>query len=73
MDKVMIRDHLALAEEHVQLGLFHIAKQHAIIAELERDGLDATLAREVLATFEEMQGAHVADRDRLKAELEAAD
>jgi hypothetical protein len=73
MDKVMIHDHLALAEEHVQLGLVHIAKQHAIIAELERDGLDATLAREVLTTFEEMQRAHVADRDRLKAELEAAD
>jgi hypothetical protein len=65
----MIQDHLAQAEEHVQLGLTHIAKQHAIIAELERDGLDAKMARELLTTFEEMQRSHVADRDRLREEL----
>lgn len=69
MDKAMIRDHLAQAEEHVALGLTHIAKQHAIIAHLERDGIDATLARDLLATFEDMQKSHVADRDRLAKEL----
>jgi hypothetical protein len=70
MDKAMIRDRLAQADAHVQLGLTHIAKQHIIIANLDRDGIDATLAREVLDTFEDMQVSHVADRDRLAKSLE---
>ena len=65
----MIRDHLAQAEAHVQLGLTHIAKQHEIIADLERLGIDVTLAREVLTTFKEIQVTHVADRDRLAQEV----
>jgi hypothetical protein len=73
MDKAMIRDHLALAEEHVALGLTHIAKQHEIIADLERTGGDTAMALEVLKTFESMQAAHVADRDRLAKELAQAD
>src|SRR4051812_49110841 len=72
VDEIMIQDHLDLAEGHVRLGLEHIAKQRVIIAELEGNGLDTSLAREVLATFEGMQKAHVADRDRLRLELEEA-
>jgi hypothetical protein len=69
MDIAMIRDHLALAEGHVRLGAMHIVKQQAIVSDLERDGLDTAMARELLTTFEQMQLAHVADRDRLAKEL----
>jgi hypothetical protein len=69
MDKAMLRDHLARTELHVQLGLTHIAKQHAIIAALERDRHDTKMAREILTTLEETQALHVADRDRLMKKL----
>jgi hypothetical protein len=42
------------------------------IADLKRDGRDTRMARELLATFKEMQRAHVADRDRLARELAEA-
>jgi hypothetical protein len=69
MDKATIREHLARAEANVLLGWTHIAQQRALIVKLDHDCIDATLAREVLKTFEEMQSAHVADRDRLTKEL----
>jgi hypothetical protein len=70
MDREMIANHLALAEEHVRLGEEHIASQRAIVAELEAGGGQTlATAREVLQTFESMQRAHVADRDRLRKEL----
>ncbi len=60
---------LATAEEHVALGALHIARQKQIIAEFEACGRDSTSARELLATFEDSQGMHIADRDRLRKEL----
>ena len=69
----MIERHLAQAEAHVAQGDAHLVQQGKIVAELERDGHDeaAVAARALLATFELTQKAHVADRDRLRAELAA--
>jgi hypothetical protein len=61
--------HLAQAERHVAEGEQHIARQRALIAELARDGHDTALAVELLHEFERTQAGHVADRDRLRAEL----
>jgi hypothetical protein len=72
MDKTKIQYHLAQAESHVQLGLSHIAEQHELIVRMDLDGLDTTMAREVLSTFEDIQRSHVADRDRLVRELAEA-
>jgi hypothetical protein len=74
MDKrQMMVDHLKQAQLHVALGEKPIARQYDIISELERDGnnSDADQARELLATFEEMQEEHIAHRDRLERELRA--
>jgi len=68
-DRKMIERHLAQAEEAVRLGRSHIARQIEIVAELERDGHDATTARELLRTFEDLQVQHEGHRDRLLAEL----
>ena len=55
--------HLAQAESHVALGQRHIARQKEILSDLERDGHDnaAQTARELLATIELSQRAHVTD------------
>jgi hypothetical protein len=57
------------AERHVNLGESHIARQREGVVELERDGHDTTEARRLLANFEELQGMHLADRDRIRYEL----
>jgi len=61
--------HLEMAQKHVTEGEQHIARQRRLIAELERDGHDTALALELLREFERSQAAHVAERDRLRAEL----
>lgn len=65
----MILNHLAMAERHVKEGEQHVAKQRALVGDLERDGRDTAVAIKLLKEFEELQGLHVADRDRLLAEL----
>lgn len=72
VDREILEQHLAQAEEHVRRGAEHLASQRAIIAELERDGHDTKVARGLLATYEEMQAMHIADRDRAAARLAAA-
>jgi len=74
-DRASIERFLARAEAHVVQGEKHVARQKEIIAGLERDGHEdaSRTARELLATFEMTQEAHVGDRDRLRAELAALD
>ena len=62
----MLERHLTQAEEHVALGEH---RQRELVGEMERDGHETTKARRLLATFEEMQERHRADRDRIWNEL----
>jgi hypothetical protein len=70
MDRVTLLDHLALALRNVAQAEMHIAQQRANIATLERLDLDTWAAKAALLQFEELQAMHVADRDRLKKELD---
>ena len=71
MDKAeMIRALLAQAEGHVAQGEIHLIQQREIIIKLDAHGCDSKPARELLMRFIELQALHVADRDRLRAELE---
>ncbi len=70
VDQAMARRHLVQAHRAVALGRSHIARQIEIVAELERDGHDATAARRLLATFRDLQVQHEAHRDRLLSEIE---
>lgn len=65
----MLLRHLAETETHIAKGAEHIRRQREIVAELERDGHDAELARKLLVEFENLQHLHIADRDRLVKEL----
>jgi hypothetical protein len=69
MNRATIEEHLALAERHVSEGERHVSRQRELIAQLERDGHDATQAHDLLLQFEELQEMHLADRDRLRDEL----
>lgn len=72
MDLEFLLDSLARAEYHVTQGAAHVLKQKQVVADLAREGrlAAAQSAMEFLATLEATQAANVADRDRLKQELE---
>ena len=72
MDETMLRRHLARAERHVAEGEVHLARQRELIRKLERDGHGSRAARRFLRSLEETQALHVADRDRVRAELRRA-
>jgi hypothetical protein len=71
-DRKLQEDRLEEVEGHVRLGREHIDRQHQIIADLKSSGSDSALAEDLLHTFEAMQMAHEADRDRLIHELRAS-
>jgi hypothetical protein len=58
-------DSLVEAEAYVARGEDHIRQQRKVVAELEREGRDATVARNLLAIFEDLQKQYIAERDRL--------
>ena len=70
MDRVTLERHLALADAHVAEGHRLVENQRELIKRLDQDGHDTFTARTLLATFEEVQQMHIADRDRLSKELE---
>jgi hypothetical protein len=66
MDRAMVLEHLEMAHRHVSDGERHVARQRALIAELDRDGHDSWRARLLLQQFEDMLRLHVQERDRLE-------
>jgi hypothetical protein len=72
MDRAMMLRHLAQAEWRVAEGEAHLARQRTLIRNLERDGQSARAARLFLSSLEETQAAHMADRDRVRAQLRHA-
>jgi hypothetical protein len=73
MDIQTIREHLALANRHAAEGALRIERQRTLLVELERDGHDTTQAFELLSALNETQAAFIADRERIRAELEEAE
>lgn len=63
MDRNTLLQHLAIAERHVAQGELHLAKQEALICELERHGHDTAEEWTVLSTMRETQDLHRQDRD----------
>jgi len=71
MDRATLIKRLAEVESLVMLGEVIVAQQHQLIADMERDGMDTRMARQLLVEFEETLSLHIAGRDQLKAELAA--
>jgi hypothetical protein len=72
MDQKIIEKHFSDAERQVSIGRSLIVRQRETVYRLERDCHYAGEAKRLLATFEELQNMHVADRDRLLKELASA-
>jgi len=68
-DHAILLKHLAQAEQHATIGKRHLARQEQLIAELNRDGLDTTVALDVLATLRETQTLHEQAVERLRGKL----
>jgi hypothetical protein len=73
MDRKTPTQHLALAQDHVEAGARHIAKQQEIVKRLEKGGHEATGAKRLLAQFEQVQATHIIDCNRLTKELSKPD
>jgi tRNA U34 2-thiouridine synthase MnmA/TrmU len=69
MDRALIVSYLKAAEEQVANGVQDIADQRDLISTLERTGHTATSAIARLREMEKTQTRHIADRERLRAEL----
>ena len=69
IDRVLLEDHLTMAERHVAQGERHVARQRELVAQLERRGHDTLSAKELVVQFQELEELHIADRDRLRHEL----
>jgi hypothetical protein len=69
MDRAATLELLEMVRRHLATGERLVARQHEIVAELERGDHDSSYAKAVLASFKETQKLHIADRDRLEKEL----
>jgi len=69
MDRALIISYLQAAEDQVANDQQHIADQCDLISTLERTGHHATSAIARLRVMEQTQTQHIANRDRLRAEL----
>jgi hypothetical protein len=73
MDRATIISYLQAAEDHVANGEEQIADQRDHISSLERAGHDTTSAIALLREMKQTQTQHLAQRDRLRAELAVLD
>ena len=69
MDRQLVLERMAQAERHVAEGHKIIQRQRHIIADLERDGHDATQAHALMNAFLETQAAHEEGLVRIRQEL----
>jgi hypothetical protein len=69
MEREILLERLAQAEQRVSRGLEHIEYQRGIVDRLRESGLDTVGAEEMLRYLEESQALYVADRDQLRTEV----
>jgi hypothetical protein len=68
-DRGLLFEHLEQALHHVANGEAHVRQQRGIVAWLDARGLDASIARDLLATYERVLIMHTADRRKSLADL----
>lgn len=72
MDHRTLDQRLKLAERHVAAGWRNLARQMHLVADMNMNGKDITLARRILLNFEDLMDQYLASRDRLKRQLSRA-
>ncbi len=68
-DRALWQEHLARAEQRIVKTKESMARQRAVIQQLEAKKLETKTARELLAQFETLLELQTADRDRLQKEM----
>jgi len=67
MDRATLLADLAMTRRHVAEGIVQLARQRAVIERMTERGRDTSDAISLLDRFEDIQGEHIAHRDRLEA------
>jgi hypothetical protein len=70
VDRTLLLEYLIAAEKHIAEAERNLAHLRATLAKLESDGHRPAKAAELLREFEKALAMQIADRDRLRAELE---
>ncbi|MFL9826143.1 hypothetical protein [Rhodoplanes sp. SY1] len=73
MDRKLLLSHLGLVEAHIAAAARKVARQKALIEELERDGANAASAKALLSEFQEFLRFHLEDRVRILEKLSNID
>ncbi len=68
-DRALWQEHLARADQRIVKTKESIARQRAVIEQLEANELATKTARELLAQFAALLELQIADRNRLQSEL----
>jgi hypothetical protein len=68
-DRALWQEHLARAEQRIVKTKESIARQRAVIEQLEAQKFETKSARELLAQFGTLLELQIADRDRLEKEV----
>jgi hypothetical protein len=71
MAQIGLIDSLAEAEAFLARSERHIRQQRELVAELEREGRDATAARNLLTIFEDLRKRYLIECDRLMCASES--
>ncbi len=69
MDRNMLEQHLAQAQQRVAQGARFVVEQRERVAQLERLGADCALAIHVLALFEDLQAMYTAHVEQIRRKL----
>lgn len=72
MDRATTLDQSAKLERHIALVEEDLTRQRELVAELLREGQDATAAMMLLRQFEDLYSRLLTDRDLLRRHLGAA-
>lgn len=72
MNRITTLRLLAQAERCVRQGQRRLDRERALLEKLERGGHETSYARALLHQMEEAQALCIADRDRIRAELDAS-
>jgi len=69
MEKLLVLEQLEQAERHLLEAHVRVDQQREIVAWLAREHRDTTLARDLLARFEELLKVHEQDAKRVSSVL----
>ncbi len=70
INRSLLLSQLITTERQIGAVARNVLRQQSLVEELERRGHDSSYARALLHHLNEMQAMRIADRDRMRAELD---